>query len=104
MERRIIHIDEMVQICGYFTTETTVNNGYGCKHPDQEEQDEDLYTGRQHGKCYAFNCPLAPEADLQDMKELDQELYDEWKNEEYDPTEMGGNYLVVDESVLRNAF
>lgn len=99
MANRIVHIDEMVGICGYFTTETTVNNAYGCKHPDQEETDIDFRTEKPHGKCYCFSCPLGHEADLQDMKDLDQELYDDWKNEEYDPSEMGGNYLVIDESV-----
>ena len=39
----IIHIDEMVTKCGHFTSETTVNNCYGCTHPNQEEQDKELY-------------------------------------------------------------
>lgn len=96
---KIIHIDEMVEICGFFTTETTVNNGYGCKHPNQEETDVDFRTDKKHGKCYCWSCPLANEADLQDMKKLDQELYDDWKDEEYDPTEMGGEYMIVDETL-----
>jgi len=96
MAKKIIHIDEMISVCGYFTSDTTVNNGYGCVHPDQESKGIDFRTNKIHGKCYAFSCPLAHEADLQDMKELDNDLYEEWKKEEYDPTEMGGDYLVVD--------
>ena len=99
MKRKIIHIDEMVEKCGFFTSNTNVNNSYGCKHPDQEEIDEDYETKKPHGKCYAWSCPLANEADLEDMKELDKDLYNEWKDEKYDPTEMGGNYLVVDEEI-----
>ena len=99
MANRIVHIDEMVKICGYFTSNTTVNNAYGCKHPEQEETDIDFRTEKPHGKCYCFSCPLGKEADLQDMKKLDQELYNDWKYEDFDPSEMGGDYLVIDESV-----
>lgn len=99
---KIIHIDEMTSICGYFTGETTVNNGYGCTHPDQEEKDEDCNTGKEHGKCYCFSCPLGNEADLEDMKKLDQELYNDWKDEKYDPSEIGGDYLVIDEALTHN--
>jgi hypothetical protein len=56
-----IDIDELANRCGYFTSETCVNSGYGCNHPDQEMtrelKDED---GRMHvqGCCYSFSCPL----------------------------------------------
>ena len=33
------------------------------------------------GKCYTFSCPVAFHADLQDMKELDNDLYEEYKAE-----------------------
>jgi hypothetical protein len=45
---------ELVTRCGYFTSETPVNNGYGCWHPDQEER-----RGDGPGSCYSFSCPLA---------------------------------------------
>jgi len=38
------HIDNLVRYCGYFTTETPVNNGYGCNHGDQEEYE--YYIGK----------------------------------------------------------
>lgn len=56
-----IDIDELADRCGYFTSETCVNSGYGCNHPEQEMtkefEDED---GRMHaqGCCYSFSCPL----------------------------------------------
>ena len=54
------------------------------------------------GKCYSFSCPLASECDLQDLQEYDQELYEEWENEEYDPSEMGANLMLVrDEKLIQ---
>jgi hypothetical protein len=87
----IINIDELTQICGYFTGATDANNGYGCNHPEQEEfemlwMDNEGYTHRgyddddsrpktKQGKCYAFSCPLCGKCDLEDVKELDHEDY-----------------------------
>lgn len=54
------------------------------------------------GKCYSFSCPLASECDLQGLQEHDQELYEEWENEEYDPSEMGANLMLVrDEKLIQ---
>lgn len=94
---KIIHIDELVCKCGHFNSETNVNNGYGCNHPEQEEKEKD-WDGNIQGKCYSFSCPLASEADLEDMKKYDKDLYKEYKNEEYDPTESGAQYMLYDES------
>lgn len=33
------------------------------------------------GKCFTFSCPVAYKADLQDMKEIDTDLYNEYKDE-----------------------
>ena len=33
------------------------------------------------GKCYSWSCPIACKADLQDMKEIDMDLYNEYKDE-----------------------
>ncbi len=97
---KIIHLDELVDICGYFTSNTSVNNGYGCKHKDQEEIDTCSYINKPHGKCYSWSCPLANEADLQDMKNHNMDLYNDWKDEKYDPSEMGGQYMLVPEILI----
>lgn len=57
-----IHIDHLVQICGYFDSSAPVNNGYGCRHPEQEDQEE-VYErpGVKCGRCFSFTCPLAAE-------------------------------------------
>lgn len=36
---------------------------------------------KQIGKCYTFSCPVACHAYLEDMKELDSDLYEEYKDE-----------------------
>lgn len=48
---KVVHIDELADVCGYFTTQTDANNHYGCNHPDQDElemmyRNEDDYTSR----------------------------------------------------------
>lgn len=56
--QEVIHIDELADECGYSNSETEVNNGYGCDHPDQEEYE--IIDGNKCGKCYSFSCPIAP--------------------------------------------
>lgn len=94
MKAKIIDIDTLCSVCGYFTSNTDANNHYGCNHPDQEEyedcyKDEDGYTHRsdkepqvKQGKCYSFSCPLAHECDLQDLKENNSEYYEDYKDAE----------------------
>lgn len=89
----IMPVDDFMCECGYGTSKTDANNGYGCNHPDNEEyemlwKDEDGYTHRgyedddtkpktKQGKCYAFSCPLAGQCSLDDLKQYDKEQYDE---------------------------
>ena len=89
---KIINIDEMSCICGYFNGNTNVNNGYGCDHPEQEEYEmayvdedgctwsykdvEDTQPKKKQGKCYHFSCPLAGRCDLEDVKDYDPEEYE----------------------------
>lgn len=108
----IVHIDELTNVCGYFTNRTDANNHYGCNHPDQDEfemmyRNEDDYTSRigrgtrvKQGMCYSWSCPLATECDLQDLKEHDPERYDEWKDVEFDPSEAGANLVLVSDEEL----
>ena len=111
---KVVEIDELASVCGYFTTETDANNHYGCNHPDQEEfemmyRTEDGYTSRsgrgtriKQGMCYSWSCPLATECDLQDLKEHDLERYECWKDCKYDPSEAGADLvLVCDEELVK---
>jgi hypothetical protein len=82
------HIDHVSFHCGYFTADTTVNNGYGCSHPDQHVTDFDFLTNKKHGMCYCFSCPLGNEADEQDFLEHGE-----------DPALMSeGEWLVLEEN------
>ena len=88
-------IYNLCQECGLFTCETDLNNGYGClsKSKDKEES----------GKCYIWDCPLAYSADLKDIKEHDEHLYKEYKNnlKEYNkknfdlnPEDIGSEWVI----------
>ena len=82
----MVHIDNLMQDCGLFNGNTDLNNGYGCKSKSKDKQEP--------GACFAFDCPLAWEADLEDMKKYDQHLYDEYKEETYDPIDVGAGWVV----------
>jgi hypothetical protein len=91
---KVISIDELADLCGYFTSATDANNGYGCNHPEQENyemlyKDESGYTQRENttgskevkqGKCYAFSCPLASKCNMEDLMEYDKDEYDDIKS------------------------
>ena len=80
-EFRIEHIDNFTYICGYFNNnDPEVNNGYNCDHSDCE--DYEIIDDKKVGKCYAFGCPLVPEADKEDLKDYDMNLLKEYQNDE----------------------
>jgi len=64
-------IKELAKSCGFFTSETDWNAGYGCLVKEKFIRDEP-------GMCCDFTCPLAYTVDLEDMKENDISLYKEW--------------------------
>lgn len=56
----IMTINNLANICGYFFNaeldpdcDSSPNNGYNCKHPEQEEKCGGI------GCCYQWSCPLA---------------------------------------------
>ena len=87
----IVAINDLMNHCGYGTSQTDANGGYGCNHPEQEETElcleENGYTYRvgisqdameqlkkkgdehikEQGLCYPFSCPLGSECDEQDL-------------------------------------
>lgn len=79
--RQLIMIDQLTKICGYYNGDVSVNNGYGCDHPDQDETDFDDDLGREQGKCYCHSCPIAHSADYEDMQNLDTELAEQYKDD-----------------------
>lgn len=83
--------DDFAYACPFFTSECSVNNGYGCTHSEQRETDFDRELGKEHGKCYCHSCPLGIEADQEsrdDPKSVD------WND--IDDTEIGeAEYILV---------
>ena len=83
-----IHLDDLVRVCGHFESETGVNNGYGCTHPEQEEQ-QPGEGGKPHGSCFAHSCPVAcalhPEDEAEDKAILNAAFgaspVSEWSND-----------------------
>ncbi len=117
MKGIVVHIDELTKVCGYFNSGTPVNNFYGCNHPDCEENEivgikkdgsqvrfpKKIKHKISQGKCYSFSCPIASECDLEDLKEHDTDLYNEWKNAEYDPSESGAELMLITDEKIINA-
>ena len=66
-----IKIKDLAKLCGFFTSKTDWNDGYGCLAKERLFRDGP-------GMCCDFICPLAYTADLEDMKEKDFPLYEEW--------------------------
>lgn len=96
----IVEINYLMNHCGYGTSQTDANGGYGCNHPEQEETElcleENGYTysveisqdameqlrkkGDKHikeqGRCYPFSCPLGSQCDEQDLIDYEDGVYD----------------------------
>ena len=88
--RKIYQINKFANQCGYFYNAYmkegfNCNNGYNCKHPQQEETDTNELTGKEVGKCYAWSCPLGCEADQEDFDDpdIDNDGYTEWEDCEF---------------------
>lgn len=84
-------IDELTGYCGLFVPGSPNNGGYGCKSKSKRKQ--------LRGCCYSFDCPLATEADLEDLKELNPILYDQYKDDDGD-IECGG-WVVVHSEITK---
>lgn len=95
--KTLITINALARKCGYFNPEASVNNGYGCDHPDQEETDFDDELQREQGKCYGHSCPIAYEADYEDMQKLDPDLADEYKNDVLPDGTIESDWMVYDD-------
>ena len=84
MAKRVLaDFDLFAHTCPYFYNGAPVNNGYGCRHPECGEDEEDD-AGQPCGCCHRYTCPICcpfGEEDLDDPElDLDgrgrQELFD----------------------------
>jgi len=65
-----MELNHFANLCGYFhnaylTDGITLNNGYNCRHPKQEEREE--IDGKHIGACYSWSCPLGYPPDAEDL-------------------------------------
>ena len=74
IQPNLLTIGNLSVTCGLFKADTKLNNGYGCESKSKLKSEV--------GKCYAFDCPLANLADVDDFKNHDADLYEEYKNGE----------------------
>jgi hypothetical protein len=95
--RRLIMIDELTSICGYYNGSVSVNNGYGCDHPECEDTEFDDEAGKEQGRCFTFSCPIAWQADLEDLQELDPGLAEEYKNDALPDGTIDSDWMVYDD-------
>jgi hypothetical protein len=91
VKRKIVEINDFANICGYFynanlTDSISVNNGYNCKHPGQDEVE--TINGKGVGKCYCWSCPLGFEPDEEDF--MDEKT----DNQGYEYEE--GRFIVIE--------
>jgi hypothetical protein len=82
IKEELLQIDNLMSKCGYgyyYEGSPMINNGYNCNHKDCEESEE--VNGKCIGKCYTWSCPIACTAEIDDLKRLDKDLYEEYKSE-----------------------
>ena len=86
--------DGFVASCPYYDGASPVNNGYGCNHPDQEEQTVCAADGKTYGECHCYCCPVGNNACSDDIREAEEVgIYLDDNNPE--PDEVDGNYLII---------
>lgn len=71
MKYKILSLDDLCEICGYFVSNTDVGERYGCTYQDNEENEDN--SGIYH--CLDFACPLANVYDVQDVIENNDDEY-----------------------------
>jgi len=83
IEPNLIPIETLTKECELFEFEYDYP---GCLSKSKTKENP--------GHCSPFDCPIAYTANLADMKEYDKDLYEEYKQEEFDPVEMGSGWMV----------
>lgn len=67
---KLIHLDDLVRVCGLFNGESNKNNGYGCISRSKRKDNP--------GECHYFDCPIAVTASLKELKDFDRDLYEQY--------------------------
>jgi hypothetical protein len=80
----LIDLDNLCQECGLFYVDNNVTKGGSCCSSKSKDKQES-------GCCYSWDCPLARNASIEDLKEHDPILYEEYKD---NVEEECGNWLI----------
>lgn len=87
--KKLICLDDLERRCGYSSTTRNGeanNNGYGCTHRGNKETP---------GECHSYSCPVAVEADYEEILEIDPELAKEYENEQQEHGWIESDWMVV---------
>lgn len=68
MTEQIMTLDELTRVCGFYSSESIVNNYYNCAHPENGEPEYDEELKKDVGKCVHFYCPLASDREEDDFR------------------------------------
>lgn len=85
MAKKIVDIDSLCAVCGYFANcehDTHDGHSHGCDHPKREEL-----------QCMACSCPLGYLAEKQDFIEIDGDT-----EEDAEDNDNESNCVVIDDT------
>lgn len=68
MTKKIMTLDELTRICGFFSSDSHINNWYNCSHPECGETEYDEGLKKKVGKCIHFYCPVAWDMEEEDFE------------------------------------
>ncbi|WP_299673292.1 hypothetical protein [uncultured Tenacibaculum sp.] len=88
--KKIITLNELTAECGYFTSDTNLNNGYGCKENESKT-------------CHAYNCPVAHQLDYNDLKNCsNMDEFDHIESQDDMPWGWGDDLMGIDLKQIKN--
>lgn len=55
----VVSLDALTRYCGFFSSESIINNYYNCDHDNPPDSENDDELGKEIGCCFPFECPVA---------------------------------------------
>ena len=84
MAKRVLaDFDLFAHTCPYFYNGAPVNNGYGCRHPECGEAEEDD-AGQLCGCCHRYTCPICCPFGEEDLDDPELDLDGRGRQEFFD--------------------
>lgn len=99
-----VDFNEFASYCPFAYTDTEVNNGYGCDHPDCELSEYDEEFKKNVGCCFCESCPLVCTAEQEDLDDPELKANIDWdglcEDGEVGESEIG--LITIDESATED--